>query len=107
MPVRNDPDARLEEMKSEFLEQCADLWTQHEERFMRYKAESETGKINLTFKATLDFSEGKAGLETTIGYSQVVKDKRRAEFDSPDQEQIPGTSREELNGNVILIDKEA
>lgn len=93
-------------MKGAFVEQCADLWDTHQEKFMAFLNQAEVEKINLTFRATLDFTESKAGLETTIGYSQVVKDKRRTELDNPDQIQIPGTSREDVreaqnDGNVV------
>lgn len=100
MPVKHEPDPRVADMKDTFLQQAAELWEQHRERFLRYLEEAETRKLNLSFKAALDFTESAASLETTISYSQVVKDRRTADFDNPNQQQLPGTTREELGAPV-------
>lgn len=85
---KNKADARTQDLKETFLKHAADLWDTHEARFMEVLDDSESQAISLTFHAKLDFSESTAKLDTTIGFSQVVKDKRTADFDNPNQMQL-------------------
>ncbi len=87
--AHKEPEVRLSQIRESFMAQAGELWTQHEDRFMGVLSESEDKVIALSFRAKLDFSESSACLETTIGYSQVVKDKRTASFDDPSQPALP------------------
>jgi len=114
MPVRKEEDEemgrvfqlteeqthQLAEMRTQLQVQIDDLWETHKLRFMRFLGEAEVEKINLSFRATLDFTASKAGIEVTMGYSQQVKDKRRSEIDPQEQGQLPGTTRDELKAGI-------
>ena len=93
MPKKAKPDARLSEMRAEFLLQAEELWDAHQEEFMGVLEESEARKVKLSYGVMLDFSESKASLETTMGFSQVVKDKRQKFFDDPNQLGLPMEER--------------
>lgn len=62
---------------------------------MQVLEDAESRKVNLTFTATLDFSESTAKLETQIRFSQVVKDKKQDDFDDPNQAKLPGIDPKE------------
>jgi hypothetical protein len=89
MPRKQKADARMKDIKEAFLEHAADLWDKHETEFTVVLDESELRKMNLTFSAELDFSESTAKLNTTMRFSQVMKDKRTADFDDPNQPHLP------------------
>lgn len=90
MPKKHTPDARMTEMRDAFLQHAKDLWDQHESEFSTVLQEAEAKKLRLTFSATLDFTESKALMETNMSFSQVVKDKRTAEFDDPNALRLDG-----------------
>lgn len=90
MPKKQRADARLNEIQERFLERAQELWDLHENEFMAVLEDSESRKVNLSFTGTLDFSESTAKLETTIRFSQVVKDKKQDDFDDPNQAKLPG-----------------
>lgn len=91
MPRRQKADARLGDIKHKFLERCDELWGLHESCFMELLDEAESRKFNVTFVAALDFSESTAKLETSIRFSQVVKDKKQDDFDDFHAPLLPGT----------------
>lgn len=90
MPKKQRADARLNDIQERFLERAQELWDLHEGEFMQVLEDAESRKVNLTFTATLDFSESTAKLETQIRFSQVVKDKKQDDFDDPNQTKLPG-----------------
>lgn len=90
MPRKQKPDARVEEMKSDFLRAAGELWDKHQSRFMAVLEESESRMVNVTFPVTIDFSESKAVMTTQIRFSEVFKDKRVSGFDDPNQATLPG-----------------
>jgi hypothetical protein len=92
-------DSVIGDMKAEFIRECAELWDEHQEKFLSYLDDSDDRKIKLAFGVTLDFSDDPSSLETVISYAVRQKDKRSADFDGPEQLQVPGTTRTELNGN--------
>ena len=85
MPKAQRPDARLPEMEERSAKRLRELWTKHENEFMQILDESESRKVNLSFRVTLDFSESKATSKMTMGFAQVVKDSRSDSFDDPNQ----------------------
>ncbi len=85
MPKAHTPDADMQRMRVSFMNQAGELWDKHQDKFSEIMEEGEDRCIKLNFGATLDFTESKASLETTIGYSQVFKDKRSEQFDDPNQ----------------------
>lgn len=87
--MKHEPKVSLDAMRAAFLEKADELWGEHEEKFMKIMEEGETKEIGLTFSANLDFTESAAGLELSIRYSQVVKDKRIVMFDDPNQQPLP------------------
>lgn len=99
MPKRNDPDVRVDEMKGTAAEQLRDLWDMHQDEFMKVLTEAEVKKLNLNFTVKLDFSDSKATLETTMSFSQVVKDKRTAEFEDPNAPFLPGVDPAAVNAD--------
>lgn len=90
MPKKQKADARISDIKEKFLERCSELWDTHEGEFMAVLEDSETKKLNLSYTAELDFSESTAKLNTTMRFSQVVKDKKTDDFDDPNQPRLPG-----------------
>ena len=83
------PDARLAEIRDRFVERTGELWDLHEEEFMKVLEDSESRAVNLSFSATLDFSESTAKLETKIRFSQVITDEKQDDFDDPSQPRLP------------------
>lgn len=95
MPKKASPNAPIAAIEEQFLKRVQELWAKHENEFSQILDEAETKKINLTFKATLDFSETAARLTTNISFSQVVKDGREDTFDDENQLQLPGAEPEQ------------
>lgn len=101
MPVKNEPSARLQEMRRALHANIDELLDIHEPRMMKYLGEAEEKKLTIAFPTVYDFTESKVGVETKIRYSQVVTDGRRAEIDDSSQGQLPGTSRQELKESQV------
>lgn len=85
MPKSAKPSFTPHQLRDKFLERVSELWDMHEHEFMEVLDESESKKINLTFKAAIDTSETAAKLATHISFSQVVKEAREDVFDDPGQ----------------------
>lgn len=95
MPKGAKPSVNKLILLPQFLQRVKELWETHEHEFMQVLDESETKKINLTFKANLDMSETAAKLQTSISFSQVVKDAREDTFDDENQLKLPVPEEEE------------
>lgn len=90
MPKKQKADARVGDIREKFMERCDELWGLHEAEFMAVLDDAESKRLNLSFTAELDFSESTAKLNTTMRFSQVVKDKKTDDFDDPNQPRLPG-----------------
>jgi len=98
MPKRQKADARLSDIRDKFLERCAELWDAHEEEFMAVLEDAEKRCVNVTFRACLDFSESTAKLDTSLSFSQVVKDNKQDDFDDPNAPPLPGLGKKGKKG---------
>lgn len=95
MPKSASPKVHKPTLLAQFLQRVKELYETHEHEFMKVLDESETKKINLTFKAALDMSETAAKLQTSISFSQVVKDAREDTFDDENQLKLIAPEEEE------------
>ena len=84
----------MSDIKDRFVSRCAELWDAHEGEFMSVLEDSENKRVNLTFRAELDFSESTAKLTTAMSFSQVMKDRKEDDFDDPNAPALPGLERE-------------
>lgn len=91
------PATDMDAMRREFLKQAEELWTDKEKQFLTVLEDGEKKAVNVTFCATLDFSESAAVLTTKIRFSEVFTDSRTTSFDDPHQLQVPGTTPSELD----------
>lgn len=96
MPIKKSNEVMMEEAKTVFLQRAGELWDEWQERIQEVIENSEGKKINVCFKASLDFSESVASVDTSISFSETVTDTRHNDIDPPEQQQIPGTERESL-----------
>lgn len=96
MPVTKSNEVMMKEAKEIFLLRAGELWQEWSDRIKEIIEKSEGKKINLSFKASMDFSESVASVDTTISFSETVTDSRHNDIDPPEQLQIPGTERESL-----------
>jgi hypothetical protein len=85
MPKKANPNTNPVVVRDQFLQRAKELWDTHEDEFMQVLDEAESKTINLAFRARLDKSETVAKLQTSIAFSQVVKDAREDVFDDPNQ----------------------
>lgn len=95
MPKTASPKANKSVVEAQFLQRVKELWETHEHEFMQVLEEAESKKINLTFRASLDFSETAPKLQTHISFSQVVKDGREDTFDDENQLKLPVAESDE------------
>jgi hypothetical protein len=107
MPMKNESaDPRMTEMRQGFLDDCADLWDNNQDRFMALLKNSDKQAVNLTFTATIDMSETEAMMEVDMRYGKPYKDRRTRTFGDPNQLEIsdigtrPGTGLPETNGHT-------
>lgn len=96
MPIKKSNEVMMGEAKTVFLQRAGELWDEWQERIQEVIENSEGKKINVGFKASLDFSESVASVDTSISFSETVTDTRHNDIDPPEQQQIPGTEREAL-----------
>ena len=89
------PNARIAEAKDKFLARAGELWDKHESGFGAILEDGEVKKVNISFTAALDFTEGTAVVETKIGYSQAVRDKRVDDLDDPNQPTLFDAGRQD------------
>jgi len=94
MPKKQKAVAPLTTMRDKFLNRVAEMWDKHQHDFEEMLDEAESKKINVTFRAHIDTSESTAILETTCGFSQVVKDKVSDSFEDPNQASMEGITKE-------------
>lgn len=89
MPKTASPKSEKSALLAKFHERIDELWIGHEHEFMQILEDAESKKVNITFKAVLDFSETAAKIQTHISFSQVVKDAREDSLEDPDQPMLP------------------
>lgn len=82
MPKSTETIIPMHEVKAQFLQAAATLWDKHTEEITKVLTESETSKMNVTCTVAIDFSES-AKVETTLKFSQVVKDSIKHTFPEP------------------------
>jgi len=94
VPKKQKADARIEDIRDKFLERAAEMWDVHEDEFMKVLEDSESKRVNLTFKAELDFSESTAKLKSVMSFSQVMTDRKEDDFEDPNQQRLPGLGKD-------------
>lgn len=106
MPKQKSNEVMMDEAKAIFLMRAGELWGEWSERIQEVIENSEGKKINLSFKASMDFSESVASVDTTISFSETVTDSRHNDIDPPEQLQVPGTDRVSLMEDPEASDEE-
>lgn len=76
-------------IRKEWLRQCEELYDVHEKRVFRFLSDSENSKIRVGFGTTIDMSETKPLVKTSIRYSEVITDERSGEAVEEGQGSLP------------------
>lgn len=94
----------MEDVKTKFLTQAEELWEKHGSKIHEIIESSEDRSENVTFTAIIDLSESVGLLKIRIGYSEVFKDERSAELETPDQPGLFKTTDDNEPAKVLSMD---